>query len=192
MTGNTKRAIAYGSALGVTILALVAVFVDHRREATFFKDARDRHWPVTPVVVEMSDSVRVVWGPQIRDAIARINEEVDCTVLDTSGAPVNIRILTPLDDSPCANAGTEIGDDSGAITHVCTKGTTDIVVWKLVHVRQAYLGIKHNLLHALGLDHDNGGLMAPVLPDWAWESIDVPGEMMSRKDVLALRDRYCR
>ena len=48
MTGNTKRAIAYGSALGVTILALVAVFVDHRREATFFKDARDRHWPVTP------------------------------------------------------------------------------------------------------------------------------------------------
>jgi len=193
MSSNTKRAIAYGSAVAVTIAALVAVFIDNRREATFFPDGRDRRWPVTPVVVSYSAGVGQAWGPQVRDAVKAINDEVDCTVLDTSGAPANIRILTPVDDSPCANQGTEIVGDTGAITHVCDRGTTDIVVWQLVHTRQAYLALKHELLHALGLDHDNGGLMAPVLRQQDWDGpLDVPGSLISQRDRNALRDRYCR
>lgn len=187
-------AVWAGSALMVFGIVFGALRAS-RHEPTTFQDARDRIWPVTPVVVGASADVEKAYGQQVRDAVMRINGEVGCTVLSTHGAPVAIRIITAIDDSPCANAGQPVNpDDDGAVTHVCSRGTTDIVLvrggW---HIHQAFLIIKHELLHALGIDHDPSGLMATRHPDWNWQAatFDLPGEMMSEADRRVLAARYC-
>lgn len=192
ITNTTRNAFLISCALLGAAIAALAIRAS-RNEATFFQDARDRRWPVTPVVVSYSADVAKAWEAQVQDAVRRINDEAGCTVLSTSGERPDIRIITPLDDSPCANAGRAANpDEPNASTHVCLSGTTDIVLDKGAgHIREAYLIIKHELLHALGLDHDPSGILAPRLPDWSWERIDVPGEMLSSADRLALADRYC-
>lgn len=185
-TGFLIGCLVLGAAL------FIGNIVRHMGEPTFFKDARDRPWPSTPIVVSYSADVAKAFEAEVRKAVEHINDSVGCTLLTTTGEHPQIRILTALDDVPCKAAALhELPKTIDATTFLCA-GTADILLEKVIEPRHAYVIVQHELGHALGLDHDEQGLMAKRWPEAEWQRTDVPLPRLSIRDATALRERYCR
>lgn len=202
----SKIGAAMLAGAAVIALAITALHIRARRnEATTFPagDPRDRVWATTPVVVSASADVAKHFERQVREAVRDLNNEVGCTVLTTSGTTAQVRVLTIIDD-PCRDIGRPepLPDTAGGATYVCPElvhgqpvpQVTDILLsGGLVEPRKAYVIIKHELGHALGLDDDPGSddVMAPHLTEESWQDWRRPLPWLSSRDRTALADRYC-
>lgn len=197
MNREMRREYWAVAVIAASVLLVVGIFaargVDRAKERTFFGDKRDRMWAVTPVVVSASAAVNEQFKTQVAEAVRDINNETKCSLVTISGAPVQIRVLDVSDDVPCMGKGEPLPSTAGAATYVCEHGTTDILLSGLeVEPRKAYVLLKHELGHALGLDDDPGSddVMGPHLTEQSWQDIVRPLPWLSSKDRKGLRGRY--
>ncbi len=161
-----------------------------RREPTF-DVAHDRVWPTVPLGVSWNPSDLGEYNMAIVGAMKLWNDSVGCPLFAQAAfqQQANVRIVS-YDSEPCGMRGTQpAGVEDGTtpgVTWPCPDGTDEIQVNRLDDIQKAYRVIAHELGHTLRLAHDEpgGGIMAPAILDM---NIVEP----NRKDVLALRARYC-
>lgn len=179
---NWKRIVALAAA-GLIVGAIpVFVIIDYRREPVWLP--APLAWSDLPVTVGWDSAAFGPWNTAIRDAISETNREVGCTVLSPSGKAGQITLLTGIERDVCP--GVSLGPRDTAATYFCRDGSVDIHIQRLGGIAEAYLIVRHELAHGLGLAHDDKGLMAPQLV------VTSPLDSLSRKDRKALKERYCR
>lgn len=190
------RSLPQWKALAFAVSLLVACVLGvygqatkaERDEATFAVGA-DYHWARVPLSVTWSPEELDVYGGALVASMKQLNAQVGCQLVAIAplGTRANVRVKTS-DGEPCGRAfrdlhGTEHRDIPGATWH-CTDGTAEVEVKNLGDTHTAYRVFLHELGHVFRLAHDAGGIMAPAIEPMTIVEYN-------RKDVLALRARYC-
>jgi hypothetical protein len=187
VTNSTKRAIAYGAAVGVTILALLAIFIDSKREETLLPNPPQLG---SPILLAFSPGLKEFEGDIIA-AVSQFNREVNCPVFSLT-TPSNARaVLKWLDTEACGGRGKPLKSEHVEGMWDCKDGTAEVQFADLAHPDMRFPVIVHALGHVAGLAHDTSGLsvMLDPPPPMVHGKL-APG--LTRKDIGALRDRYCR
>lgn len=189
MTGENKRWVAYGSAVAVTLVAFLAIFIDHKREPTLMADPPQLG---SPILVGISPGLKEHEGDIIH-AIAQVNHEVDCPVFSLTTEAQAKAVLKWLDTEACGDGGKRMLNVGKHVEGMwrCPDGTVEVQFADLAHHEMRYPVIVHALGHVAGLDHDTSGDSVMLDPPPPMR----PGKLapgLTRKDIGTLRDRFCR
>jgi hypothetical protein len=174
----------------IVVFALSAVIAAAIPLVAYRDYIREPVW--MPEVVPFDAPVTVGWGgdlvgyeDEIRAAVAATNDEIGCSVLSLTGTTGTITLLTSLTRAPCG--GFQVRHPGRPTTVFCKGGESiDVQVDRLGESVEALQIFRHELGHAIGLAHDESGLMAPTI------AVTTPLHSLSTKDRRALRARYCQ
>lgn len=164
-------------------------------------------WPRLPLQVVWNEHVWDEHNSSITKAIAVMNSEVGCRLLEAaSGSSWDITLISA-DGEPCGDWGGLVVDpDHAGQTYRCPDGTMEIHILQPGNVTQMYLVVYHELTHVLGLAHDgrypvperarDAPAFVPITADNApahayrlSQGLRLP--TLSDKDRAALSVRYC-
>lgn len=190
MTGETKRVVAYASAVVVALVAIAAVTIDNAREPVWLESPPQ--WGAGPILVAYEPGL-AYHAADIKAAIAQVNREADCTVFSLT-TPANAKaILKWVDTEACG-----LGDRSKPLDrmkHVegmwdCRNGTVEVQFAELADPGLRFPIIVHALGHVAGLAHDTSGdsVMLDPPPEMVAGRL-APG--FTRKDGKALKGKFC-
>lgn len=190
MTGETKRIVAYGSAVAVVVGIFVAIWVDNAREPVWLDNPPQ--WDRGPILVAYEPGLSY-HEEGIKAAIAQVNREAECTVFSLT-TPSNAKaVLKWVDTEACG-----LGDRSKPLAykmHVegmydCKNGTVEVQFADLADPGLRFPIIVHALGHVAGLAHDNSGssVMRDPPPNQVHGQL-APG--LTRKDARALKRKFC-
>ncbi len=183
----SKRVIAYGAAGLVTLMALVAVYVDHRREPVWLENPPQLGQG--PILVGISPGLKEHEG-DILMAIAQVNDEAHCTVFSLTTESNAKVVLKWLDTEAC---GTTRAKPLDVKKHVegmwdCKNGRAEVQFADLADPQLRYPIIVHALGHVAGLAHDFSGpsvMRDPPPP------MGQPAPGLTPQDAGALKGRWC-
>lgn len=177
-------------ALSLVVTAGIGVYGDVlRREAAevTFDQAIDYTWPTVPIRVASRPADG--YGEVTNAAILVWNRSIGCELFRGEGteAAAQVRVRA-FDALPCGKAfrdlhGSEAHDKPEG-TWDCHDGTMEVLLNNPGDFETGFRGVLHGLGHVLRLAHDDTGVMAPEIRPL---TIIEP----NRKDIAALRARYC-
>lgn len=159
------------------------------RELTF-DVAHDRTWGVLPIGVTWSHEDLNGYDIALVGAMTLWNDSVGCQLFAQASPDTADVKVRSFNGEPCGHqqSTTSIAETKAmpGVTWPCPNGTDEVQVNRLDELDNAYRVFAHELGHVLRLSHDEpgAGIMAPSIQPM---NVVAP----NRKDVAALRARYC-